>query len=83
MCLAIPMRVKAVEGNEAIVEVGGAEYRANVQLVDNVKVGDYLIVHAGFAIEKLDEEEAMKSLEAWEELFSVIGEKGQEIDKIH
>jgi len=77
------MRVKAVEGNEAIVEVGGAEYRANVQLVDNVKVGDYLIVHAGFAIEKLDEEEAMKSLEAWEELFSVIGEKGQEIGKIH
>jgi len=83
MCLAIPMRVKAVKGNEAIVEVGGAEYRANVQLVDNVKVGDYLIVHAGFAIEKLDEEEAMKSLEAWEELFSVIGEKGQEIGKIH
>lgn len=72
MCLAIPMRVKAVEGNEAVVEVGGAEYRANIQLVDDVKVGDYLIIHAGFAIEKLNEEEAKKSLEAWGELFDAI-----------
>ncbi|MBO8129962.1 MAG: HypC/HybG/HupF family hydrogenase formation chaperone [Candidatus Marinimicrobia bacterium] len=72
MCLAIPMRVKSVKGDEAIVEVSGVEYKANIQLLDDVKIGDYLIVHAGFAIEKLDEEEASKSLDAWAEVIATL-----------
>ena len=68
MCLAIPMRVKSVQGSQATVEVGGVEYRANLDLLSDVKVGDYLIVHAGFAIEKLDEEEAQRSLDLWQEI---------------
>lgn len=68
MCLAIPMKVKSVQDNLATVEVGGVEYEANLYLLSDVKVGDYLIVHAGFAIEKLDEDEARKSLEIWQEI---------------
>ena len=68
MCLAIPMKVKSVQDNLATVEVGGVEYQANLYLLSDVKVGDYLIVHAGFAIEKLDEDEARKSLEMWQEI---------------
>jgi len=75
MCLAIPMRVKSVKGDEAIVEVSGVEYKANIQLLDDVKIGDYLIVHAGFAIEKLDEEEASKSLDAWAEVIATLGKR--------
>lgn len=75
MCLAIPMKVKSIDGNIAKVEVGGTEYQANLDLMDNVKIGDYVIVHAGFAIEKLDEEAALESLEIWKEIAKYSEEK--------
>jgi hydrogenase expression/formation protein HypC len=68
MCLAIPMRVTAIVNNRATVEVGGAEYSANLDLLDDVAIGDYLIIHAGFAIEKLDEAAAQESLAIWREI---------------
>ncbi|MCD6512698.1 MAG: HypC/HybG/HupF family hydrogenase formation chaperone [Thermoplasmata archaeon] len=68
MCLAIPGRVEKIEGEHAIIDYGGAKRKANISLVD-VKVGDYVIVHAGFAIQKIREEEARKSIEAWKELL--------------
>ena len=71
MCLAIPAKVvKIISKEKAIVDYGGNVKReVNTSFVD-VKVGDYVIVHAGFAIQKLNEEEAKKSLETWEEILN-------------
>lgn len=70
MCLAIPAEVKEVHGETAKVDFGGDVIReVNVMLV-NVKVGDYVLVHAGYAIEVLDREDAMETLRLWNELLS-------------
>ncbi|HDD64782.1 MAG TPA: HypC/HybG/HupF family hydrogenase formation chaperone [Firmicutes bacterium] len=63
MCLAIPMKVIEIEGKEAIVEMGNIRKRVNIQLVDDLKVGEYVIVHAGFAIQKIDEKQAKENIE--------------------
>lgn len=68
MCLGIPMKVLKIEGERAVAEIGGAEKEISIVLVDNLKVGDYVIVHAGFAIEKLDEKEALETLELIREI---------------
>ncbi len=68
MCLAVPMRVIEISYQDAMVEIGGIKGRANIQLVEDVEVGDYLIVHAGFAIEKLNEEEAKKTIAMFEDM---------------
>ena len=68
MCLAIPMQVTKIENKTAYAKVGGTEYQAHVGLLEDLEVGDYIIVHAGFAIEKLDEQAARESLDAWREL---------------
>ena len=62
MCLAIPMKVIEKENDYGIVELNGVKYRAGFQLIDNVDIGDYVVVHAGFAIQKLDEKEAKEIL---------------------
>jgi len=62
MCLAVPMKVIEIEDNEAVVELGGLKKKINLGLLEKIDVGDYVIVHAGFAIQKLDEEEAEKTL---------------------
>lgn len=62
MCLATPMRVMAIEGLVARVESGGVEIDAGLDLVDEVGVGDYVIVHAGYAIQRLSAEEAAETL---------------------
>jgi hydrogenase expression/formation protein HypC len=68
MCLGVPARIESIIDNEAKVVMGGIELRASLDLLDNVKVGEYVLVHAGFAIQKVDEEEAMKTLELLKEL---------------
>ena len=62
MCLAIPMKVIEIKNSEGIVELGGVQREVNLQLVEDVNVGDYILIHAGFAIQKLDREEAEKTL---------------------
>ncbi|MBM3247839.1 MAG: HypC/HybG/HupF family hydrogenase formation chaperone [Candidatus Omnitrophica bacterium] len=62
MCLAVPMKVLEIEKDMAVVSIGQVKKRVNVQLVANLRVGDYIIVHAGFGIQKLDEKEAKKTL---------------------
>jgi len=62
MCLGIPMKVKSIDGVKAIVELGGVERQGDIRLLDDVKVGDYVILHVGFAIEKIDEEYAKETL---------------------
>lgn len=69
MCLGIPMKLLKIEGERAIAEVGGAEREISIALLDDLKVGDYVIVHAGFAIEKLDEKEALETLELIREII--------------
>ena len=65
MCLAIPAKVANIEGDEARVDFGeGVLREVNVTLVD-AKVGDYVLVHAGYAIQVLSEEEAMETLRLW------------------
>ncbi|HDN67660.1 MAG TPA: HypC/HybG/HupF family hydrogenase formation chaperone, partial [Firmicutes bacterium] len=51
MCLAIPMKVIKVKGSQGIVELSGVEREVNLQLVEDVSVGDYILIHAGFAIQ--------------------------------
>ena len=75
MCLAVPVRVAAVLGSHWVeIEVGGIHSRISVALIDEVAVGDYVIVHAGFAITRLDVEEAEKSLALFDEIAAHLGE---------
>ena len=68
MCLAIPMKILEIDGSRAEVDIGGTKREISVQLLKDVNVGDYVIVHAGFAIEKLDEKVARETLELFAEL---------------
>lgn len=68
MCLAVPAEVLELKEDElALIEIGGVRKDVSVMLVDDVRIGDYVLVHAGFAIEKIDEREARKTLELLEE----------------
>lgn len=69
MCLAIPAKVLEVNGDVAKVDFGqGVAREVNIMLVD-AKVGEYVLVHAGYAIEKLDKKAAEESLKTWREIL--------------
>lgn len=69
MCLAVPARIKKLTGDSVgIVDYMGSELTVNVSLVPGIKKGDYVIVHAGFAISRLDKKEARKTLALFKEL---------------
>ncbi len=68
MCLAIPMKIKSISGEFAEVETGALIRRVNIQMLPQVKTGDYIIVHAGFAIEKLDPKKAKETLKLADEI---------------
>lgn len=71
MCVGVPMQVISVDGDDIVAEVDGVRRSASLMmLADDVKVGDFLIIHAGFAISKLDEDEARETLELMREHFS-------------
>jgi hydrogenase expression/formation protein HypC len=67
MCVAIPMKLAEKKDVVGFVEMEGLRQEVNLQLLDDAEVGDYVIVHAGFAIERLDESEAMETLELMRE----------------
>ena len=70
MCLAIPARVISVKGEKAQVDFGESVLRdINVTLVD-AKVGEYVLVHAGYAIQKMDEKDAKETLALWDEILT-------------
>ena len=79
MCLGIPMKVIKVEGDRGIVEIGGVRREASFQLLEDVKVGEYVLIHAGYAINKIDEEEAKKTLS----LLLEIAAQSEEEDEVH
>ena len=62
MCLAVPAEVIETDGDEAVVELGGIRKNVSLMLVDDVRVGDFVIVHVGFALTKLDRDEANETL---------------------
>ncbi len=76
MCLSIPARVLSVEEDDmARVSVRGVETRVSLQLVEDIKPGDFVLVHTGFALQKLSEEEAQESLRILKELDAAMDEE--------
>ena len=74
MCLAIPGKIVEISGDKAIVQYGeGVTSNANVSLVE-AKVGDYVLVHAGFAIQVLSEEEAAETISLWNEMLGGLSD---------
>jgi len=77
LCLAIPAKIVSVKEDKAKVDFGeGVLREVNVTLV-NAKVGDYVLVHAGYAIQVLDEKEALETLELWNEILEAEAETHQ------
>ncbi len=72
MCLAVPLRLVQVDGNKALAEAMGVTREVRVDFIPQPQVGDYVIVHAGFAIERLPQQQALEDLEAWEELENAL-----------
>jgi len=70
MCLAIPALVKSVEGNQADVEVGGVGRKVSLWLTPEARVGDYVLLHTGYAIGIIDKAEAEETLKLLEEISS-------------
>lgn len=72
MCLAVPGQVVEVNGMAGTVEIGGARRKVSFALIDEPVVGDYVLVHVGSAIALIDEEEARKTIEAFEEIAALM-----------
>lgn len=71
MCLGVPMKILSKDGDSIIAEVDGVQKEASVMLLgEEVAIGDYVIVHAGFAISRLDEEYAVETIRLMREVFS-------------
>ena len=71
MCVGVPMQVVSIDGDNIVAETDGVRRSASLMLLDDdVRIGDFLIIHAGFAISKLDEEEARETLRMMREFFS-------------
>jgi hydrogenase expression/formation protein HypC len=69
MCLAIPMRVISIDGDTVVVEIDGVRREASLMIIgDEIRVGDYVVVHAGFVISRLDEKEAHITLDLMKEM---------------
>lgn len=72
MCLAVPLRIIEIDGKNAVGESMGMQRKLRVDFIPEPKIGDYVIVHAGFAIERLPEEQALEDIGAWEEIRDVL-----------
>jgi hydrogenase expression/formation protein HypC len=77
MCLAIPSKIVKIQDNMGIIDVEGVQKEVSLLLIEDPGVGDYVIVHAGFAIQKIDEAEAEESLKILREMAS-LGYDGDE-----
>jgi len=71
MCLAVPVQVVSISGNEAEVEIGGVKRQVSIMLTPEVKVGDYVLLHTGYAINVIDEAEAQETLNLLREMISL------------
>lgn len=62
MCLSVPAEIISIEENKAKVRIGGVFYNANLHLVEDVSAGDFVLIHSGYAIQKIDKNEAEETL---------------------
>jgi len=76
MCLAIPALIKFIEDKEAEADMGGITRRVSLWLTPEAKVGDYVLVHTGYAIDIMDQEEARETLKLLEEIAELAKEEG-------
>ncbi|MCP4682055.1 MAG: HypC/HybG/HupF family hydrogenase formation chaperone [Desulfobacterales bacterium] len=74
MCLAIPSKIVKIENNMGTIDVEGVKRKASLLLLEDPKVGDYVIVHAGFAIHKIDEIAAMESIKILRQAATLVDE---------
>lgn len=74
MCLSIPARILSIEGDMAKVSVNGAITEASLQLISDPQVGEYVLLHTGFALEKISEEEAEENMKYLKELDATAGD---------
>jgi len=70
MCLSIPAKIISIDGSMAEVSAGGTIFKAGLQMIEDANPGDYILLHAGFAIQKISEEEAVETLKLFEEMNS-------------
>ncbi len=83
MCIAAPAKVVEINKEEGslFADFGGVRQEAKISLLPDIEIGDYVLIHAGYAIEKLSEEAAKESLEAWEELMNVLEEEDRQMEQ--
>lgn len=84
MCIAAPAQIVEIreEENIGFVDFGGVKQQVKLDLVDDIEEGNYVLVHAGYAIEVLDDQAAKESLEAWDELLNVLDEEDKELQAL-
>jgi hydrogenase expression/formation protein HypC len=72
MCLAIPAKIKSIQDQMATIDMEGTQRDVSLLLIEDPKIGDFVIVHAGFAIHKIDEHDAMESLKVLRQMASLM-----------
>lgn len=72
MCLAIPVRIKSIDGTDAEVEIGGTTRKTSLMLTPEARVGDYVLLHAGYAINIIDQAEAEETLAIFAEMSKLM-----------
>jgi hydrogenase expression/formation protein HypC len=77
MCLAVPMTITKIEGSRAVAESRGVETVVDISLMPDIRKGDRVIIHAGFIIEKLDEEEAREIDKVWDQYLEQLDKEEQ------
>ncbi len=78
MCLAIPSKIIKIENNMGTIDVDGVTREASLLLLEDAKIGDYVIVHAGFALHKIDETVAMETLQLLKEAAALVDKVNDE-----
>jgi hydrogenase expression/formation protein HypC len=78
MCLAIPSKITKIGNNMAVIDVDGVRRECSLLLLEDAQVGDYVIVHAGFAISRIDEVAALETLALLKEAAALMEAKGGE-----
>ena len=72
MCLSIPAKIVSIDGSMAEVSVGGSLFKAGLHMIKDAKIGDYILLHAGFAIQKISEQEAADTLKILREMDDAL-----------
>lgn len=72
MCLSIPGKIVEIDGIKAVADILGASREISLELVEGIELGDYVLIHAGCAIQKLDKEEAQNTIDLFNELKDVM-----------